>query len=675
MKLAAHLGLSFLLVAAVLLALGAAAHAAPKPIRGKLSKPGYTVVALAPNGEATAVRLRRRRFRLAPPAKRATLHLRAPRGVYAGPVVLGRAKKGKRAILGVRAGARLGKVKVRRGYAKVARRPPAEWIDARRIARAKKGVPIGARVFGRVRSRIVRDKVPGDVDFDGIPAPLDIDDDGDLIIDNLDRSPAGRGGRPAQVDGCGPDDIYCQFVSSGLSLSLVTTVNANAGSTEQEIDAALGLNGGLRFSVQRGRPVELDCAGHPELDPPIHGLLYCSPGGTGVASAGARPAPPFPGEPGDPDGFDPDGDGFGVLDLELEPFAGGTFLLHGARARRGLVPDPVISEIGSGDQFLRYEATDGDTEDCPPPPDTTNDACVTSTETLGYVFATVPALVSYSDTAGNSADVAYPVVQGPCTPGCPPPPGANNNGFVVAPGPPDGDVRVTLTFWRPQRRAIPDSDPPGATWMDVGGLTYGVGTQGHTGFCPQEAFSEDDPNLTTAPSDVFLQGGGGFYDTKPDLPSSPGDTSAGRTFTYTLNLTDCLADAGLPFGDEQMLTLTGVPGAANFASQTVSFRLPSGIIVRKQTSPAESPTTGTEFDFHMIDSAGGFDFKLRHDGTRTFDLPPGNYTVQEVATPGYDPPAIDCDDADSNGSGNQANFHVSGGEYVTCTFTNTKSQP
>jgi hypothetical protein len=207
--------------------------------------------------------------------------------------------------------------------------------------------------------------------------------------------------------------------------------------------------------------------------------------------------------------------------------------------------------------------------------------------------------------------------------------------------------------------------------MDVGGLTYGVGTQGSTGFCSQGAFSEDDPNLTVATPHVFLQGGGGFDDTKPDVPSSPGDTSPGRTFTYTLNLTDCLA--GVPFGDEQMLTLFGAPGAANSAAQTVSFRLPSGITVRKQTNPAESPTTGTEFNFHMIDSAGGFDFKLRHDGTRTFDLPPGNYRVQEVATSGYDAPAIDCDDTDSTESGNEANFHVSGGEYVTCTFTNTKA--
>ena len=43
-------------------------------------------------------------------AGRVTLHLRAPNGTYAGPIVVGRRKKGKRAIVGVKAGARLGEL-------------------------------------------------------------------------------------------------------------------------------------------------------------------------------------------------------------------------------------------------------------------------------------------------------------------------------------------------------------------------------------------------------------------------------------------------------------------------------------------------------------------------------------------------------------------------------------
>src|SRR2546422_4041405 len=88
--------------------------AAPRPISGKLSRPGYTVIALAADGKARVVRARRGAFRLRPPAGRVTLHLRAANGIYAGPIVVGRA--GTRAIVGVKAGAPLRRVNARRGH-------------------------------------------------------------------------------------------------------------------------------------------------------------------------------------------------------------------------------------------------------------------------------------------------------------------------------------------------------------------------------------------------------------------------------------------------------------------------------------------------------------------------------------------------------------------------------
>ncbi len=182
------------------------------------------------------------------------------------------------------------------------------------------------------------------------------------------------------------------------------------------------------------------------------------------------------------------------------------------------------------------------------------------------MFATVPALVSSSDTAGHSATVTYPEpASAPGTPG---------NGFAASAGS-DGNVVVRLTFWRPQRRVIPNSDPEGATWMDVGHLTYGVKVGGPGGgFCPQSAFSADDPNLTPASPHVFLQGGGGFDDRKNDEQSSAGDTSAGRTLTYTLNLSQCLAARGIPFaaGDEVEVDSIAAPGAPYFAQQVIAFK-------------------------------------------------------------------------------------------------------
>jgi hypothetical protein len=105
-------------------ALFAAAPAAAEraPITGTLAKPGYTLVAVGYDGKMTSTKARR--FRLRSSGK-VTLHLRSSRGKYAGPVVVG-TRKG-RAVLGVKAGARLGKVAVKRGYA-VTAKPLAKWF-------------------------------------------------------------------------------------------------------------------------------------------------------------------------------------------------------------------------------------------------------------------------------------------------------------------------------------------------------------------------------------------------------------------------------------------------------------------------------------------------------------------------------------------------------------------
>ena len=159
--------------------------AAPKPITLKLSKPGYTVVALAPNGRAASAR-GRGIVKLKAPARSVTLHLVGARGTYAGPVVVG--KRGAKALVGVKAGARLGLVVVRKGYASPARPLKRQWADASKSATAKAGVPLGARVFGRVRAKASGATGDGvDQDRDGIPGAYDVDDDGDLILDNFER--------------------------------------------------------------------------------------------------------------------------------------------------------------------------------------------------------------------------------------------------------------------------------------------------------------------------------------------------------------------------------------------------------------------------------------------------------------------------------------------------------
>jgi len=504
-----------------LLLASAPAGAARKPITGKLSKPNYTVIALGAAGEK-AVRAGRGRFKLRPPrgipgvGQGVSLHLRGPKGSYAGPIVVARKKKGKRAVLGVQPGAKLGLVKVRRGYARLSSPLREKWVDASRTARARKGVPIGAGKFGLVRSKPPRKPPPGDLDFDGVADPLDIDDDGDLILDSLDRSSSAR--------------VSQQFIEgpefqNSLELSLSGTVNANAGSTDAEIERTfLGL---LAIGRSNASSTEIDCGRDDPATPQVReGLSYCRPGGNGsILRTPGQPLEPFPGC------CDPDGDGFGELvDTIAPPFMGGgsTFFVLRYAA--------TTAEIKTG-QVVIKRLSDADGKEV-----------ATFSKTLQYVFATVPALVSYVDGTGNSGTVSYPVAADG--------PGMKANAFPVAPRPPGdpaaGHVLVTLTLWQPQRRPIEGepgySEPPSA-WTDIGRLTYSatVETPGdpQSGMfsykgCPQDAYSATGQPFTLPPPPA----GPGLTHTVGDRPAHPDNT-----VTYTLDLTKCLAGTSWSAGE------------------------------------------------------------------------------------------------------------------------------
>ncbi len=135
----------------------------PEPITGKLSRPGYTVIALADNGQAVTDQATNGAFKLKPPASEVTLHLRAPDGTYAGPIVLQqtgnpvkRAKKdlkqAKRALRKAKAKRALRKAKRR---LKKARRALKQ---ARRLAKGRTAV-LGIKAeaeSGKKKSRKVR---------------------------------------------------------------------------------------------------------------------------------------------------------------------------------------------------------------------------------------------------------------------------------------------------------------------------------------------------------------------------------------------------------------------------------------------------------------------------------------------------------------------------------------
>jgi hypothetical protein len=492
------------LAVAALAAFPGAALARPKPVTGSLGAKGYTLIALGYNGKASSVQVKGK-FKLVPPAKKFTLHLRAANGKYAGPVVVG--GKGKLVIVGLKGGAKLGKLKLGRGFARPAKALPASMIDKSRTAKARKGVPVGAGVYGLVKSatKAAVSNAGADPDHDGVPNAFDVDDNGNLVMDNQDPVTGLRARKAQGLQAPSGGDTFQLF--SNFHFDVSKTLNANAaGVTKAEIDAALTSPDsfvGLVFPVPSADSVELDCGG----------LSYCSLGGTGFA------AEPFPNGQPFPACCDQDGDGLGTIDKGPT----GDFQLR-ARA--------TSDKIGSGDTFIERVTIGGVEHDL--------------TGVLNYIFNTIPAVKSYSDGSGAVTDISYPVPSNG--------PGTMINPIALHPGP-DGDLSLTLTFWRPQRSAIAGTGEGGG-FVDIGGLNYqvnvpnspvtqGSGPGGAPARGPQTcgftALSTTDPNLTPAQAGQTLDAAQPYSlrDTAPDRPADPANT-----LTLKVDFTKCFGQAG-----------------------------------------------------------------------------------------------------------------------------------
>jgi hypothetical protein len=514
------------------------ASAAAKPITGKLDQSGYTVIALASSGKATTDRAPTGEFRLRPPAPTVTLHLRTGDGTYAGPIVLAKRKHGKRAVVGVKAGAKLGTVDVRaaEGYAKVTKTLPESALDVNRLARAQNGVPIGAGNFGQVRVG----KLAGpssDLDLDGVPTTIDVDDDGDLLLDNYDRSIENRAldraiatASESTLGQSFPDGNFLD-VGTSLPITGVDAVNVNGGSSDQQIAAqqergSLGLNW-IGVDPDSG---ELDCGGSPDPEDPsgwIGGLSYCTRGGTGRLQTSdavlRQDAPPFPGEPGGP--YDLDGDGFGSF-TQRQGLDNMT-LFHGATA----------DQIRAGDVLIERATINGEP--------------VQFASTVGFVYSTFPVVATYNDGQGDSGGpFTYPSTWDGSWSG-----GSEIDGPLPVRAGLSGDVIMTMEFWRPQRRSI-QGDPDGSEWMDVGNLAYAaqVGTTGPSpqgGACPESSYSNLDPDLIPDSSTGIPTGPPTFGEIRYADQAGDQPQNTTNTFTFTLNVTQCLASKGASISTTQ----------------------------------------------------------------------------------------------------------------------------
>jgi hypothetical protein len=248
-----------------------AAHAGR--ITGKLSAGGYRVVAVAPDGTMRSKATAGRRFSLTAPTRTVTLHLLDSRGVYFGPVVVG--THAGRAVTGVRSGARLGSIHVfaSRGYARPTHDVRRRWRVQARVARQHDGAPIGAGVFGRVRSRPSGPGGPGlDRDLDGVPGLFDVDDDGDLRPDVSEHG-ASRAARatgalavaaPGLAAAC--PELICsgrlsarvsnvRDVDVALAVAILAAVMAAVSLAWQMSRALRGRHRGVFVEVRLGLPV------------------------------------------------------------------------------------------------------------------------------------------------------------------------------------------------------------------------------------------------------------------------------------------------------------------------------------------------------------------------------------------------------------------------------------
>jgi hypothetical protein len=508
-------------------------------------------------------------------------------------------------ITGFRAGAKLGRIVVKRGYA-VTGRLPRRSLDGRRTAAAKSGRPIGAAKLGEVKTPATGRPGPGlDPDRDGIPGSFDADDDGDMRLDNVDRSPA----RAACCFIDLTDVRHAMWLMNiGLEQSFLAARTGlapgaggyalNTHSTGQFaasdafkalVDTAMKLRGSLLFPLPSAA-AELDCTGLP----------YCTAFGKSTDMTQMKR---FPAD------FDTDGDGFGSM-LPVGAFnpandgIGTVQLLDPAKVF-GMKPAATRTEIQSGQTML--ERVNGDYP-----------------VMLNMVFQTVPALVRWADESGQS-ELAQNAVSYPLTDQSP---GAQANPIALRPSKNDGDYWLKLQLWRPQRY---DGNAYG-DWVDMGFLQYAVvgrtiGAGSQLWHCPSSAYrtspADDEVAGLNALHEQYLTQNGIFDESFDAVRTNV------WTLTFWVNLSACQRASGVPVWSDGDQTASEVSVAAmsdyGDAAEGVGFAFkpapPAGSGGGGGGGAPTAPATGTwGFQGGAPSDQVGWNVRMNHDGIAKFRI-------------------------------------------------------
>lgn len=475
------------------------ATAQQRPISGEFQRrlpSGSTLLAVGSNGRAATAVVTGKKFRVAPPTASARLYVLNDNKIAA-QIVLSRCKKkrGTQAIntkscnsqevfTSFKAGKKLGAV-AKIGSAYVLRSASLGNVIPSDKASSTRFVPIGVATLGLGGVATTQGAFSAlaesgsDADKDGLVDALDIDDNGNGIIDNYDPS------SPAPSS----SDSFRVFSNLKLDLAQSLNLHATGALTSAAIDAALQSVQTLAIQVagNTSETTELDCGS----------LSYCSAGGTGQSNN-----QPFPGSAGG--AFDSDSDGLGTI-------------TRGSTGDFQLQTKATSSAIGAGDTMIqRVTATDGSARQIP--------------GVLNFVFNSTPALKTISVNGDPEQTINYATT---------PRLGSRQN-CIQAPA--SGDVTLAITGWRPQRPGVAAAgegqfvdigkslitiDIPNAP-VPVGSSSPGASGPGN---CVSTAYSvPSDANLTVTTN--------GLQDAKADT-----EAVSSNTYSFTVNISSCLNSA------------------------------------------------------------------------------------------------------------------------------------
>jgi hypothetical protein len=449
-------------------------------------------------------------------------------GSYFGPILLkSTASKAFPFVKGA-ADLRIGTATRRDGYAvlRVAATRRCQTLAAYTV-KAVGGRPIGVGTFGRVATAEPGGlNGPGaDLDRDGVINAFDIDDNGNLILDNVDRSGRGSARPRADLSGAAGTAVrrvarYDEFrMTSSFSLTGATSINVDIPGID-DVDGLIAryLPSTVTLTAQViGGTAKLDGLGNSYLlDHIVDGTTYPLVD-FGPATRSGR-----------------------LLDL-----------VAGAASTARITPGATPSEIGAGDTFLE---TVGD------------GVCYPGT--LGFVFNTAPALESYQfNTDPEPTDVVYDA-DGVAAQGMTP-----QSPFLV----PSDATKVRFTMWRPQRQATAGETGNADGWIDIGGLDYRVtipaapttsdGAQSLS--TPDASGSRSAAAANDTPRAIAPATDGGVLDQAADAPSS-----SANTITFTVDLSTCISTWGtLGSGARFALDIEALSAYGDNAARTLYFQL------------------------------------------------------------------------------------------------------